>query len=154
MSKTVHLIVVGKLKDKNLEKIEQDYLVRIKNPDLQVHEVKARAEDKNLEGQEVLKKIKDITKDSGAHIVALCEVGVERNSVQFSNWLFEKVENLPQKVVFVIAGAEGHSAEFMQQVSDKVSLSKLTFPHKIARILFIEQFYRAITINNNHPYHN
>ncbi len=154
MSKSVHLIVVGKLKDKNLEKIEQDYLVRIKNPDLQVHEVKARAEDKISEGQEVLKKIKDITKDSGAHIVALCEVGVERDSVEFSKWLFQKVENQPHKVVFVIAGAEGHSDEFMQQVSDKVSLSKLTFPHKIARILFIEQFYRAITIKNNHPYHN
>lgn len=154
MSKTVHLIVVGKLKDKNLEKIELDYLVRIKNPDLVIHEVKARAEDKNSEGQEVLKKIKDITKDTSAYIVALCEFGKERESVEFSKWLFDKIENQPKKVVFVIAGAEGHSDAFMEQVSSKVSLSKLTFPHKIARILFIEQFYRAITIKNNHPYHN
>lgn len=152
--KSAHLIVVGKLKDKNLEQIEKNYLIRIKNPDLHIHEVKARAEDKNSEGQEVLKKIKEITKDSSAYIVALCEEGKERDSKAFSHWLFDKIENQTQKVIFVIAGAEGHSLEFMQQVSDKVSLSKLTFPHKIARILFIEQFYRAITIKNNHPYHN
>lgn len=154
MSKSVHLIVVGKLKDKNLEMIEQDYLMRIKNPDLYIHEVKARAEDKVSEGKEVLKKIKEISKDSSAHIVALCEIGKERDSRDFSKWLFDKVENLSKKVIFVIAGAEGHSDEFMKLVNDKVSLSKLTFPHKIARILFIEQFYRAITIKNNHPYHN
>lgn len=154
MSKTVHLIVVGKLKDRNLEQIEKDYLVRIKNPELEVHEVKARAEDKNAEGQEVLKKIKDITKDSATHIIALCEDGKERDSVGFSNWLFQRLEESNKKLIFVIAGAEGHSDEFMAQVADKVSLSRLTFPHKIARILFIEQLYRAITIKNKHPYHN
>lgn len=154
MSKTVHLIVVGKLKDKNLETIENSYLKRINNPDLKIHEVKARAENKIAEGQEVLKKVKDICKDSSAHLVALCEFGKERESVDFSKWLFDKIENQPQHIIFLIAGAEGHSEEIMNQVSDKVSLSKLTFPHKIARILFIEQFYRAITIKNNHPYHN
>ena len=154
MSKTVHLIVVGKLKDKNLEVIENAYLKRIKNPDLKIHEVKARAEQKDAEGEEVLKKIKDICKDQQAHLVALCEVGKERDSVDFSNWLFDKVENLNKNIIFLIAGAEGHSDKIFNQVNDKISLSKLTFPHKIARILFIEQFYRAITIKNNHPYHN
>ena len=57
MSKSVHLIVVGKLKDKNLEMIEQDYLMRIKNPDLYIHEVKARAEDKVSEGKDRANKI-------------------------------------------------------------------------------------------------
>ena len=154
MSKSVHLIVVGKLKDKNLEMIEMDYRVRIKNPDLVIHEVKAKAEDKHSEGQEVLKKIKDISKDSPAHVIALCEFGKEMNSCDFSKWIFQKLDQLNKKIIFVIAGAEGHSDELMQMVDDKLSLSQLTFPHKIARILFIEQFYRAITIHNNHPYHN
>ena len=154
MSKTVHLIVVGKLKDKNLEELENSYFKRISNPDLKIHEVKARAENKDAEGQEVLKRVKDICKDSPPYLVALCEFGKERESVDFSKWLFDKVENQHKNIIFLIAGAEGHSEEIMQQVSDKVSLSKLTFPHKIARILFIEQFYRAITIKNNHPYHN
>lgn len=154
MSKTVHLIVVGKLKDKNLEIIEDSYLKRINNPNLQVHEVRARAEKKELEGSEVLKKIKDITKDQQAYLIALCEFGKERSSIEFSSWIFNKLENEQKPLIFLIAGAEGHSDEIMKQVNDQVSLSKLTFPHKIARILFIEQFYRAITIKNNHPYHN
>jgi len=154
MSKTVHLIVVGKLKDRELETIENSYLKRINNPLLKIHEVRARAENKNLEGQEVLKKVKDIAKDQAAYLIALCEFGKERDSKKFSKWLFDKIETEARPIVFLIAGAEGHSDEVMNEVNDQFSLSKLTFPHKIARILFIEQFYRAITIKNNHPYHN
>lgn len=154
MSKSIHLIVVGKLKDKHLEQTEKNYVARIKNPEFHIHEVKAKAENKVAEGKEVLKKIKDLTKDGPAYIVALCEDGSQKDSVTFSKWLFEKLEQGHQKVIFVIAGAEGHSEEFMSSVCDKFSLSKLTFPHKIARILFIEQLYRAITIKNKHPYHN
>lgn len=154
MSKSVHLIVVGKLKDRNLEQIEQSYHVRIKSPELIIHEVKAKAEDKIAEGQEVLKKIKEISKESSAHVIALCEFGKEKDSISFSRWLFNKLEDSNKKVIFIIAGAQGHSDDIMQLVSDKISLSKLTFPHKIARILFIEQLYRAITIKNKHPYHN
>jgi len=154
MSKTVHLIVVGKLKDKHLESLEKNYLQRINNPDLQIVELKAKAENKKAEGQDVLKKIKDISKESSSYIIALCEQGKEYDSPKFSKWLFDLIELEQKNIFFVIAGAEGHSDEFMTHVSAKISLSKLTFPHKIARILFIEQFYRAITIKNKHPYHN
>lgn len=153
MSKTAHLIVVGKLKDKSLEAIELSYLKRINNPNLQIHEVRARAENKIQEGSEVLKKIKDVSKDQTPYIIVLSEFGSEYESPDFSRWVFDKIEN--QKVVFfIIAGAEGHSEELLAASNAKLSLSKLTFPHKIARILFVEQFYRALTIKNNHPYHN
>ena len=153
MSKTAHLIVVGKLKDKNLEAIELSYLKRINNPVLNIHEVKARAENKVQEGTEVLKKIKDISKEQTPYIIALSEFGKEYESPNFSRWVFDKIEN-NKVVVFLIAGAEGHSQEILDLAQAKLSLSKLTFPHKIARILFVEQFYRALTIKNNHPYHN
>jgi len=154
MSKSIHLIVVGKLKSSNFEAIEKDYLQRISNPQLKIHEVKANAENVQAEGLEVIKKIKDISKDSTSFVITLSEDGIQRESTEFSNWLFNIVENHQQKIIFVIAGAQGHSAEVVKLSNQKLSLSKLTFPHKIARILFIEQFYRAITIKNNHPYHN
>jgi 23S rRNA (pseudouridine1915-N3)-methyltransferase len=153
MSKSVHLIVVGKLKDKSLEQIEASYLKRIQNPNLFIHEVKAKAESLEFEGTEVLKKIKDLTKDSPGYIIALSEFGKEYDSPQMSSWLFDRLET-QKNLIFLIAGAEGHSAEVLDLCKEKFSLSKLTFPHKIARILFVEQFYRAITIQNNHPYHN
>lgn len=153
MSKSLHLITVGKLKDKNLEAIEDSYLKRINNPTLSIHEVRARAENKEQEGLEVLKKIKDISKEQTPYVIALSEFGKEYESPDFSKWIFNKVET--QKVIiFVIAGAEGHSEQILSLSQAKLSLSKLTFPHKIARILFVEQLYRALTIKNNHPYHN
>jgi 23S rRNA (pseudouridine1915-N3)-methyltransferase len=153
MSKSLHLITVGKLKDKNLESLEDSYLKRINNPSLVIHEVRARAENKVQEGLEVLKKIKDIAKEQAPYVIALSEFGKEYESPNFSKWLFQKIES-EKIIIFVIAGAEGHSDDVLKLVKSKLSLSKLTFPHKIARILFVEQFYRAITINNNHPYHN
>lgn len=149
----VHLITVGKLKDKNLEAIENDYLKRIKNPKLKIHEVKAKAEKKDLEAQVVIKKIMDISKSEKSYIVALSEFGEEFYSPKFSSWITHKIENF-QHLIFVIGGAEGHGNALLEITQAKISLSKLTFPHKIARILFVEQFYRALTIRDGHPYHN
>ncbi|MEX1099667.1 MAG: 23S rRNA (pseudouridine(1915)-N(3))-methyltransferase RlmH, partial [Bacteriovoracaceae bacterium] len=84
---------------------------------------------------------------------ALTEAGQERDSRNFSKWLFEKLETSRQ-LVFIIAGAEGFERGVLNASQEKLSLSKLTFPHKLARLLFIEQIYRAITIKENHPYHN
>ena len=151
--KNTHLIVIGKLKDKNLEAIENDYLKRISNPRLLIHEVKAKAENKDLEAQIVIKKIQEITKGDKAYLVALSEFGTEFHSPEFSKWIFNKVENQAH-LIFLIAGAEGHGKEVLEQVNASISLSKLTFPHKIARVIFVEQFYRALTIKNGHPYHN
>lgn len=149
----IHLVVVGKLKDKNLEAIENDYLKRIKNPKLLIHEVKAKAEKKDLEAEVILKKIADISKNDKAFIVALREFGTEYESPSFSKWIYSKIET-HQHLFFIIAGAEGHGNKVLEKVNSSVSLSKMTFPHKIARVLFVEQFYRAMTIRDGHPYHN
>lgn len=54
---------------------------------------------------------------------------------------------------FVIGGPDGIAADCLQQADELWSLSKLTLPHPLVRVLFIEQFYRAWTILQNHPYH-
>jgi len=80
--KSAHLIVVGKLKDKHLEALEDDYLKRIKNPKLIIHEVKAAAEDKEAEAKNVLKKVESICENS--FLIILTEFGDEFHSPQFS----------------------------------------------------------------------
>lgn len=146
-----HLIVVGKLKDKNLEAIEGDYLKRIKTPKLTIHEVKAKAEKKNLEAQVILKKA--YTLSNNPFIVTLTEFGTEYESPDFSNWYYNSLEN-QKDIVFVICGAEGPGEELLERTNCKLSLGKMTLPHKLARIIFVEQIYRAQTINEGHPYHN
>ncbi len=150
MAKSFHLIVVGKLKDSHLESIEHDYLKRIKDPDLQIHEVKATAENKDQEGEAVLKKIQEL---GLGHVIALSEWGKRHTSVSFSSWLKDLVER-PQKVGLIISGAEGFSDALLAKCQEKISLSELTYPHKLARILLVEQIYRAQTIRTGHPYHN
>lgn len=151
MSKFVHLITVGKLKNKELEKIEMDYLKRVSN--LKIHEVKAQAQNKEQESKTVISKIEELTRSQESHSVILTEWGTQYTSPEFSQFLFSKIES-GINIVFVICGAQGPSQELLDYSKSQISLSKLTFPHKIARLLFIEQFYRAITIHNNHPYHN
>ncbi|MCO4795352.1 MAG: 23S rRNA (pseudouridine(1915)-N(3))-methyltransferase RlmH [Bacteriovoracaceae bacterium] len=150
--KEIHLIVVGKLKDKNIESLEDDYLKRVKAPKLQIHEVKAQSENLDLEGQEVEKKINDISKNGSAHIVLLSEWGVEKDSLEFSNWL-ENLFQAHSNLIFVIGGAAGHGKNILDLCHSKLSLGKMTYPHKLARLLFVEQVYRAQTIRENHPYH-
>lgn len=153
MSKPIHLIVVGKLKDSHFEAIEKDFLKRINNPELLIHEVKASAENKEVEGEALAKKIKDISPSATPHVIALSEWGKKMTSVEFASWTQELIEK-PQRVIFVIAGAEGFSESFLKNTQEKISLSALTFPHKFARLVIIEQLYRAQTIRLKHPYHN
>jgi 23S rRNA (pseudouridine1915-N3)-methyltransferase len=150
MARELHLIVVGKLKDAHLEAIETDYLKRITNPSLFIHEVKASAENKEAEGEAVLKKAREL---NSTHLILMSEWGKKRTSVEFAEWTKELIEK-QNRPVFVIAGAEGFSEEILKEAKEKISLSELTFPHKLARILLVEQLYRAQTIRTRHPYHN
>lgn len=153
MARSIQLIVVGKLKDPHLEALENDYLKRIKNPQLIIHEVKASAENKEAEGEAILKKIRELAPNGDTHIIAMSEWGKKQTSVAFAEWTKVLIEK-PQKVFFIIAGAEGFSEEILNHCQEKISLSDLTFPHKLARLLLVEQLYRAQTIKSKHPYHN
>lgn len=97
------------------------------------------------------KRIKDkIPKD--AVVVLLDERGKQLTSTAFA----QKVDHWQQEgqdVVFVIAGADGVNEAERNSVDFLLALSHLTLPHELARVLFVEQLYRAWTISTNHPYH-
>ena len=80
--------------------------------------------------------------------IALDVNGKSVNSYEFSD-LF-KNEN---DVRFFIGGAFGFENEFLDKCNKVISLSELTFAHKIAKVVLLEQIYRALCIQNNHPYH-
>ena len=153
MAKQFNLITVGKIKDSRLESIENEYLKRINNPELVIHEVKASAENKEAEGEAILKKVRDLSQGGGTHLIAMTEWGKRSTSVNFADWTRQLLER-PAKIFFIIAGAEGFSEEVLRNCQERISLSELTFPHKLARILLVEQLYRAQTIRSGHPYHN
>jgi 23S rRNA (pseudouridine1915-N3)-methyltransferase len=150
--KSYHLICVGKFKSPHFEELEMEFVKRLTHPKLIIHEVKAKAENKDFEAQEIEKKIKEIG-ESGAFLVAMSEWGKMMPSVEFSHWLADAFAQ-SQKLIFIIAGAEGFAPDFLKKCHFQLSLSPLTFPHRLARLCLIEQIYRAQTIRSGHPYHN
>ncbi|MFA6238918.1 MAG: 23S rRNA (pseudouridine(1915)-N(3))-methyltransferase RlmH [Bacteriovorax sp.] len=148
--KDLHLIVVGKLNDKNIEELERDYFKRLTFPKLTIHEVRAHSENLDKEAKEVSLKLDELAKNENLFVVLLTEQGMQFGSVDFSLWLYGHSER--KSIVFVIGGASGHGQQVIDRAQFKLSLSELTYPHKLARLLLVEQIYRAQTIRARHPY--
>lgn len=149
-----HVIVIGKLKDKHLLTLENEYLKRINFPKLHVHECKAHQENIDLELKELLNKVESIkSKFGNQFIVAMTEHGKTCDSEKLSSFIYDIIETQQKGVCFLIGGAAGFPKEFLKTVDYQLSLSPMTFPHKIARLVLIEQIYRAQTIKQDHPYH-
>lgn len=89
---------------------------------------------------------------AGSRLIALDVQGESLSSEQLALKL-EKAQHQAHELCFIIGGPEGILTTLLQQCDEKWSLSKLTLPHTIARIVFIEAVYRAYSILNNHPYH-
>ncbi|MDR2635967.1 MAG: 23S rRNA (pseudouridine(1915)-N(3))-methyltransferase RlmH [Campylobacteraceae bacterium] len=82
------------------------------------------------------------------YTVALDEEGEEITSAQFSA-IFENGADIR----FFIGGAYGFEEQFLRRTKRVISLSRLTYAHKIAKVVLLEQIYRGLCIKNNHPYH-
>ncbi|MBD3345749.1 MAG: 23S rRNA (pseudouridine(1915)-N(3))-methyltransferase RlmH [Chitinivibrionales bacterium] len=87
-----------------------------------------------------------------AYIAGLSERGTLMNSMQFARWLDEK-RGRGKTLLFALGGAYGLPEWIERECNEFVSLSPLTFPHKLAFHVLVEQIYRAFTILHNHPYH-
>ncbi|HVT35978.1 MAG TPA: 23S rRNA (pseudouridine(1915)-N(3))-methyltransferase RlmH [Nevskiaceae bacterium] len=112
---------------------------RGKNADL------ARA--KKEEGEKLLRAI-----PRDALVIALDERGRELTSTQWSRELAGWMQS-GRDVALLIGGADGHASEVLAHAQQSWSLSKLTLPHAMVRVLVAEQLYRAWTLLANHPYH-
>jgi 23S rRNA (pseudouridine1915-N3)-methyltransferase len=85
-------------------------------------------------------------------VVALDEHGTERTTLELSHWL-EQRRASGQDLAFIIGGPDGLSEEVLARGHFRWSLSRLTLPHGLARVVLAEQIYRATTLLAGHPYH-
>jgi 23S rRNA (pseudouridine1915-N3)-methyltransferase len=93
----------------------------------------------------------------GAHpaysIVLLDSRGKELSSEEFANFIQEQQNRNPQPLLFAIGGANGFSPALRRSAYFVLSLGKMTLAHELARVVLLEQLYRAFTILKGHPYH-
>jgi 23S rRNA (pseudouridine1915-N3)-methyltransferase len=152
------LLLTGKTTDKNIAELVDLYANRIKK--YSVFDIITLPEVKNTKNMPVQEqKLKEATKiiqsfTDDDYIILLDEKGKELKTVEFSGAL-EKMFFLPKKrIVFVIGGPWGFSEAVYNRADFKMALSKMTFPHQLVRLLFLEQLYRVFTIIKGEPYHH
>lgn len=152
----IKLLYIGKNKNNNIETLIENYEDKIKhfiNFKIQCLKTKNKSSQKSsiikFDSEIIFKNLKkeDI-------IILLDEKGKDFNSIEFSKFLEEHMIRGVKNLTFVIGGAYGFSKELREFSKNKISLSKMTFSHDMARLFFIEQLYRSLTIINNIPYHN
>ena len=102
---------------------------------------------KNLEGEMLLEKI-----PSNAHLVLLDEKGKMHTSLSLSKQ-FETWQERGKPIVIAIGGADGFDSKLYERAQELWSLSSLTFPHPLVRVMAVEQLYRSLSILKGHPYH-
>ncbi len=137
----VKLIAVGKVKKGWLRDGLAVYYQRL--PELETIEIKDSNPEK--EGTQILSMLK-----SSDRLIALSEEGKTFSSLKLANFLAKANSN---SLVFIIGGATGLSQALKQSATQLLSLSPMTFPHEIARLLLVEQLYRAKTILQGSQYH-
>ena len=154
----IALLQTGKTSDKHISAVADLYVNRInKYSGFEVITLPDLKNTKNMSLQEQkLKEGKKVIQSTGIDdfVILLDENGKEIRTVEFSVWM-EKIFMLPKKrIVFVIGGPWGFSDEVYRRADFRMSLSKMTFPHQLVRLLFLEQLYRVFTIIKGEPYHH
>lgn len=159
----IKIMCVGKIKDKNLLSLINEYQKRIsKYAKLEIIDVEdekilsslSSMDMENIKEKESNKIINKLEKLNKPYIIALDLSGNELTSPEFSDKIQNIVLNGNSTIVFLIGGSLGMSSKLIQMSNYKVCFSKLTFPHQLIRLFLLEQIFRAFKISNNETYHH
>ena len=135
------LLAVGRLKEAWLEEGAAEFAKRVRGKlPLEIVEPKDEAA--------LIKAI-----PPRAELWALDERGTQLTSEELARAIGARMDRGEQGIAFAIGGADGHSAALLQRARFTWSLGKLTLPHRLARVVVLEQLYRALSILRGEPYH-
>lgn len=152
----IRIIAVGERMPRWVDEVVGDYTRRLSGSlKIAVTEVAAGqrsaradpAQAMQLEGQRILALLKP-----QEFVVALDERGALQSTRELAQWLSGRLHD-GRELVFVIGGPDGLASEVLVRADYKLSLSKLTLPHPLVRVVLAEQLYRVHTVLAGHPYH-
>lgn len=156
----IKIIAVGKIKEKYLKEALAEYSKRLRPYcKLEILEVQDEREPdrpgpKDLEmiakkeGERILERIKE-----REYLILLDLKGQELTSEKLAKKLASLSVKGESKLTFIIGGSNGVSEAVSKRVNERISFSKMTFPHQLIRVFLLEQIYRSYKINRNEPYH-
>lgn len=156
----IEVICIGKLKEDYLKNAVLEYRKRLSKycifnlielPDEKVPTVLSKPEKEKIiqkESNSILSHIK-----SSSYVIALDLTGKQYTSEEFA----VKMENIPlhhSHLTFLIGGTLGMSEELLTNCNERISFSKMTFPHQLIRVFLLEQLFRSFKIQNGETYHH
>ncbi len=155
----ITLICVGKLKEKYLTDACNEYKKRLSAYKPNIIEISPeRLSDSpseseinsalEKEGKKILEKL-----PKGSFVYAMCIEGKQRTSEELSAEIERIKLGGTGSIAFIIGGSFGLSDEVKKRADDRLSMSKMTFPHQLARVMLLEQIYRAVQIGLGTKYH-
>lgn len=156
----VTLICVGRLKDAFFDDASAEYLKRL-TPFAKVNTVEIKqaplsekpsqteiTKALEAEGAEITKKI-----PAGSMVIAMCIEGKQMSSEKFSRIFTDAALTGRSHITFIIGGSCGIADSVKRQADIRMSMSEMTFPHRLARVMLLEQIYRAFKIASGEKYH-
>lgn len=151
----ITVAAVGKLRRREWQETQSDYLTRLERlTNIQLAEVKdsvGKGFPDNVAMQREGEQLLQASQDASRRFLLVPE-GKEMTSKRFASFVRKQLE-VYGHIAFLIGGPLGVSDEVIEAADGHVSLSRMTFPHELARILFLEQLYRAFTILHGMSYH-
>jgi 23S rRNA (pseudouridine1915-N3)-methyltransferase len=157
---SIKVICVGKLKEKYFIEAADEYkkrmtaLCRLEIEELPESRLSAEPSESEIEA--ALKKEADgitLRIPAGSMVIALCIEGKELDSLKFSQFIQLCASKGKSRLCFVIGGSLGLHQSVKDKADIRLSLSKMTFPHHLARVMLLEQLYRAFKILEGSKYH-
>ncbi|MBQ6752893.1 MAG: 23S rRNA (pseudouridine(1915)-N(3))-methyltransferase RlmH [Clostridia bacterium] len=146
---TINIICVGKLKEQYLKDAQKEYAKRLTAfCKLNIIELDESMKGPEEEGKAILNKI-----EKDAFVYAMCIEGKQMSSEKLSEEISRKATEGKSNLTFIIGGSLGLSDDVKNRADIRLSMSEMTFPHHLARIMLEEQIYRAYQINSNGKYH-
>lgn len=149
---SIKIVCVGNLKEKFWRDAEQEYVKRLsKFCKLEIKEIEEQNQFKEedriieVEGKKIEKEI-----ENDSYLMDIN--GNQYSSEEFAK-LIEQISLKKSQITFVIGGSNGVSKKIKDTLKNKISFGKATYPHNLARIILLEQIYRAFMINSGAKYH-
>ncbi|HYV94920.1 MAG TPA: 23S rRNA (pseudouridine(1915)-N(3))-methyltransferase RlmH [Chitinophagales bacterium] len=143
----IRIITISQSKEPAATDLFSNYIKRLKHYCI-LETIALKSSNQKEEAAAVLKKI-----STDEELILLDETGKEFSSREFSSWLQKKL-NGSKNLCFVIGSAYGFDESLKKKCSMMMTLSQMTLPHQLAKVLFAEQLYRAFTILRNEKYHH
>ena len=154
------ILCVGKMKEKAYRELADEYLKRLgrygKTEEIEIPDLPEPAGNsaaleeqvKTREGEALLAKIRP-----GDRVIALTIQGKQRSSEELAEHIQEMRTSGSSRIVFVIGGSLGLGRNILARADEEMSMSRMTFPHRLARVMLLEQLYRAEKILSGERYH-